>query len=48
VSALLAMTNVFGEDLPASAQFVSRVNHFYQQLLSQGAKLTVHQRVADV
>lgn len=48
VSALLAMTNVFGEDLPASAQFVSRVNHFYQQLLSQGAKLTVHQLVADV
>ena len=48
VSALLAMTNVFGEDLPASAQFVSRVNHFYQQLLSQGAKLTAHQRVADV
>ncbi|PRD16808.1 mannitol dehydrogenase family protein [Pantoea coffeiphila] len=45
VAALLALSSVFGHDLPASTAFVARVNHFYRLLLDQGAKRTVHQLV---
>ena len=46
VNALLGLTSVFGDDLPANKTFVSRVTHFYQLLLEQGAKQTVHQLVS--
>ena len=48
VRSLLALKHIFGEDLPESAAFVSRVNHFYRLLLSQGARQTVHQLMAGV
>jgi len=47
VTALLGLTSVFAEDLPASKTFVERVTHFYQLLLEQGAKKTVHQVVSQ-
>lgn len=41
VRALLSLQTVFGDDLPADARFVERVNRYYQQLQAQGAKATV-------
>ncbi|WP_158783569.1 mannitol dehydrogenase family protein [Pantoea sp. BAV 3049] len=46
VAALLSIKAVFGEDLATCTQFVSRVNHFYQLLLTKGAKEAVKQTVA--
>jgi len=45
VAALLTLEHVFAADLPTSRPFIDRVNHFYAQLLAQGAKKTVHQWV---
>lgn len=41
ITALLSLQKVFGDDLPANAQFTARVLDFYQQLLHSGAKETV-------
>jgi fructuronate reductase len=43
VRALLGMNAVFGEDLAQNGDFVARLTHFYQQLVQQGARATVHQ-----
>ncbi|MGK3141565.1 mannitol dehydrogenase family protein [Pantoea sp. C2G6] len=42
VRALLALREVFGDDLAQNATVVARLTHWYQQLLSQGARATVH------
>ncbi|HBQ77880.1 MAG TPA: fructuronate reductase, partial [Erwinia persicina] len=48
VAALLGLKNIFGDDLPGNDTFVRQVNHYYQLLLTRGAKQTVHQLVARV
>ena len=42
VRALLGIKTVFGEDLPQNVEVVARLTDFYQQLLQQGARATVH------
>ena len=41
IAALLSLQKVFGDDLPANAQFTACVLHFYQLLQQHGAKETV-------
>ncbi|OON39673.1 fructuronate reductase [Izhakiella australiensis] len=45
VSALLGLQEVFADDLAHSDAFIQCVMEFYQQLLLQGARATVHQLV---
>ncbi|WP_034915932.1 fructuronate reductase [Erwinia sp. 9145] len=46
VAGLLAVNAIFGEDLPTEGKFVARVNDFYQQLTTLGAKETVKQALS--
>ncbi len=41
--ALLALREVFGDDLLQNDDVVARLTAWYQQLTSQGARATVHQ-----
>lgn len=41
--ALLAIREVFGEDLAQNSDVVARLTVWYQQLTTQGARATVHQ-----
>ncbi len=43
VRALLAIREVFGEDLAQNGDVVARLTAWYQQLTTQGARATVHQ-----
>ncbi|MEI2263814.1 mannitol dehydrogenase family protein [Erwinia sp. CGal63] len=43
VAALLSLRAVFGDDLPDNSLFRERVSHYYQKLLTAGAKETVRQ-----
>ncbi|MBP2167512.1 fructuronate reductase [Erwinia toletana] len=47
VAALLAIKTIFGDDLAAQPLLVARVNHFYQQLQTLGARETVKQLIAS-
>ena len=47
VNALIGLRAVFGHDLQQQAAFVQRVTELYQQLVSQGARATVHALVTQ-
>ncbi|PKH20132.1 fructuronate reductase [Enterobacterales bacterium CwR94] len=46
VTALLSLTEIFGETLPATPIFVERVSDFYLQLVQQGAHATLQQAIS--